>query len=179
MVIQEAKKAVDEFIKDLDTIAKEMFMQYGQLPIMFSFLTQENGEFTPNIADLSDIHRISKDMYLETVARLIRDKKPIAIGTITEAWMLKRGIEDVKLTKRVSEHEDKIEAIIISVETYDEAFLKIYEINRENPEVKIELAEDRRGLDKSNVQGTFTNLLKENYEEFYNELKIKLNNNLN
>jgi len=179
MVIREVKKAVNDFFVDLDLLARNIFIDNGTLPILFAFLKQENGKFNPALADLSQLHAHDKDMYIHAVKALIKEEKPIAIGTISEAWMVKRELKEADLITSVHECDDKIEAIIISIETYDSNILKVYEIIRDGDNVSLEIYKDEVIEGKENVKGSFTNLLQENYEEFYNELKTKIKTNVN
>jgi hypothetical protein len=179
MVLREVKKAVNDFFADLDMLARNIFADNGQLPILFAFLKQEDGKFNPALADLSELHAHDKDMYIIAVKQLIKEEKPIAIGTISEAWMVKRELGEADAITSVQECDDKIEAIIISIETYDSNILKVYEIIRDGDNVTLDLYKNEVIDCKENVRGNFTNLLQENYEEFYNELKNKIKNNVN
>jgi hypothetical protein len=180
MIIQETKKAVEKFKHDNDELARNFFKDNGSLPMMMTMLIEKDGKFEQTIVDgLYEVHGIDKQLFVRIVSDIIESEKPIAMGLLSEAWMVESPKDGVIPDKRVSEMDDKVEILSITTETYYSSNLKIYKILRDGDQVDLEMKVDHEDVGKTNIMGTFTNLLKKNYDKFYNKLDETLNNSLN
>ena len=80
--------------------------------------------------------------------------------TISEAWMKNFNKNEKSEIKAIHEYNDKVEVVILSIETFDEVEVHVYEIKR--PENKVPYLELKTSkIDKyPNIQGQFVNFLR-------------------
>lgn len=94
--------------------------------------------------------------------------------------MVKRAAdENYDFDIPVRDQEDREEVLMIQIETYKTTSLVMYNIDREGDKVHLTLNEEQSNIDKKNVGGMFSMLLKENYEHFSRELEESLKKNVN
>jgi hypothetical protein len=86
-------------------------------------------------------------------------RSPVII-TISEAWIKEFDKKDsVKLNKAVSEYDDKIEIVLLNVETSEETITCTWKIIREDDkQTKLKLFKEST-LKYPNVVGRYTNFL--------------------
>lgn len=181
MIIQEVNKAIEDYRDGCKKIGQQMLIKHQSIPIMFSMLIQDHDEFhAMYIPELAKVFNEDKNKFVFVVRKLIKEFKPIATAIITEAWLVKRkNQEDYDFNKRVSEQDDKIEVLIVQSETFQDVSIATYNIIRNGDKIELETDEDLNTTSKDNVQGNFSDLLKENYERFHVEIEENLKKNLN
>lgn len=181
---------LDKAIVKFQETSKEFAVKYmtdnGDLPMLVVFLAQnDKKEFVTVLApQLGKLHTPEdKPRFIQAVKGAIEAIKPVALAFITEAWIVKRP-KDSPFDKNIRpfEEPDREEVAMVQIETYKNAALYLYDIIRHtNGNISLEYDEEMSGdkIDKSNVAGTFSNLLKENYDKFYMEIVENINKNQN
>ena len=174
---------VKKFHNDCKLLAKSIIKKEGSLNMTVLALHQkDSNSFTtvviPAIGFLYDPE--DKSLFLNAVKHAITLIKPVAIAFVSEAWMIKRDVNDgIDIDKRVSEYDDKQEIVMVQIETYKDTSLTIYEMIRNGKSIKLKLNEEQTQVGKDKVGGVFSDLLKDNYEMFQDELKERINNSIN
>ena len=106
-----------------------------ELPMIVVFLAQnEKNEFVIIVAP--ELGRLNsqedKPLFVKAVKEAIKVVKPVALAMLTEAWIIKRKVDDpnldADLSKRPSEHADRQEVVLVQVETYKNSFIAMYDI---------------------------------------------------
>jgi len=178
-------KAIANFQEHCKHFATSYMKDNHELPMIVVFLAQnEKNEFVIIVApELGRLHtQEDKPLFVQAVKEAIKVVKPVALAMLTEAWIIKRKVDDpnldADLSKRPSEHADRQEVVLVQVETYKNSFIAMYDIiHTTNGEIELELDEDisNNDIDKKNTDGIFSNLLKENYDNFYKSIEENLN----
>jgi len=176
-------KAIANFQEACTEFATNYMKDNGELPMLVAFLAQnEKNQFVTLLApNLSKLHsREDKPVFVEAVKQAIKVVKPIAIAMVTEAWVVKHSKEDgpVDLSIPPSQQPTREEVVLVQIETYKNAYIKMYDIIRTTTgSIELELDKKISGdaLDKENTDGLFSNLLKENYDNFYKSIEENLN----
>jgi hypothetical protein len=90
----------------------------------------------------------------------IEKHKAEVVITISEAWMKEFNKNEKFGDKEIHDYNDKVEVVILSIETFDEVEVHVYEIKR--PENKVPYLEFKTSkIDKyPNIQGQFVNFLR-------------------
>lgn len=179
-------KAIVKFQEANKDFAVKYMSDHGELPMIVVFLTQnDKKEFVTVVAPQLGLLNTAEDKprFIQAVKSAIEAIKPVALAFLTEAWIVKRPVDsEIDNNIRPSQEPDKEEVVMVQIETYKNAAMYIYDIIRHtNGEISLEYDEDLGGdkLDKSKTQGTFSNLLKENYDKFYMEIVENINKNQN
>lgn len=182
-MIIEVEKAVKQFHEDCKSLGETLMKDHNNVPMTVALLTQdkEKGFATgvaPDIGFMYDPD--NKQVFVDTMRLMISTLKPIAIGFISEAWMVKRSIEEgYDYDKPVREQEDRVEILMVQIETYKYSSLTIYDMIRDGDQVKLKLNDEQSQISKDKVGGIFSELLQENYEQFSKNIEENLKNNLN
>lgn len=177
------EKAVANFQEECKSFATNYMKDNGELPMTVVFLAQnKDNKFVtivaPNLGRLQS--REDKPIFVEIVKEAIKVVKPVAIAMLTEAWIVVHNKENgpVDLSVPPSEDSTRKEVVLVQIETYKTAYVKIYDIIRSTND-KIELEDNEKiadgNVDKKNTAGLFSNLLKENYDNFYKSIENNLN----
>jgi hypothetical protein len=182
----ELEKAFANFQKNCKKFAQGVMEDDGQVPMTVIFLTQnDKHEFVTVFApQLGNIHSTQdKPYFVAAVKAAITTIKPVAVALITEAWIVKRpNLPNFDKNIRPSEEPDREEVVMVQIETFKSNAMYIYDIIRHTDNT-IELEYDEEmssdSIDKTNVDGTFSNLLRENYDKFYRHLVENINKNQN
>lgn len=179
--------SVDKAIINFQDTCKEFATNYmkdnGELPMVVAFLAQnEDNKFVTLLApNLGRLHsREDKPVFVEAVKQAIKVVKPIAVAMLTEAWVVKHNKDEgpVDLSIPPSEQPTREEVVLIQIETYKNAYITMYDIIRttsDSIELKLDDKISEGALDKENTDGLFSNLLKENYDNFYKSIEENLN----
>lgn len=182
----ELDKAIARFQEQNKNFAVQYMNENGEMPMLVAFLTQDDKkEFVTVVApQLAALHtQEDKPRFIAAVKQAIQAVKPVALAFITEAWIVKRKKDDpIDLNIRPSLASDREEVVMVQIETYKSAGLHLYDIIRHTTgEISLEYDEkfSNEKIDKSDVDGTFSNLLKENYDKFYREILESINKNQN
>lgn len=179
--------SVDKAIAKFQDACKEFATNYmkdnGELPMVVAFLAQnEKNKFVTLLApNLGRLHaHEDKPVFVHAVKEAIKVVKPIAVAMLTEAWVVKQSKEEgpIDLSIRPSEQPTREEVVLVQIETYKNAYITMYDIIRTtNGEIELHL--DNKisdgALNKENTDGLFSNLLKENYDNFYKSIEESLN----
>lgn len=182
-MIIEVEKAIKRFHEDCKSLGQAIMEDHNNVPMTIALLVQdkEKGFITgiaPEIGFTYDPE--NKQEFVNTIRTLISAMKPIALGIISEAWMVKRKPEDgYDFDIPVRDQEDRVEILMVQIETYKDTSLTIYEMIREGDQIKLQLNEEQSQISKENVGGVFSELLKVNYEKFSKSIEDNLKNNLN
>lgn len=177
------EKAIENFQESCKSFAINYMKHHDSMPMMVVFLTQnEKNEFVTILSpQLGIIHQHEdKEVFANAVKESIKVVKPIALGLICEAWVVKQKKDDgpIDLSIRPSEQPSREEVILVQIETHRNAFVTMYDIIRTtNGNIELEMDEtlSNSKLDKSDTQGMFSNLLKDNYDNFYKSIEESLN----
>lgn len=182
----ELDKAIAKFQEQNKNFAVKYMNENGEMPMLVAFLTQDdNKEFVTVAApQLAALHtQEDKPRFIAAVKQAIKVIKPVALAFITEAWIIKRKKdEDIDTNIRPSLSPDRAEVVMVQIESYKNAALHLYDIIRHTSgEISLEYDEEysNEKINKSDVDGTFSNLLKENYDKFYREILDSINKNQN
>lgn len=182
-MIIEVEKAIQQFHNNCKIIGESMMEDHNMVPMTIALLTQNEGKgFATAIApDLGPLYNSkNQQVFVDAMHSIISSVKPIAIGFISEAWMVRRGKDDKHdFSIPIAEQEDRIEVLMVQIETYKDTSLTVYEMIREGDQVKIQLDEEQSKISKEKVSGLFSQLLQENYEQFSKSIEENLKNNLN
>lgn len=182
-MILEVDKAIKQFHEDCKSLGQAIMDDHNNVPMTIALLTQNEDKgfaigIAPEIGFLYDPD--DKSNFLNSMRKMIKTLRPIAIGIISEAWMVKRAAdEDYDFDIPVRDQEDREEVLMIQIETYKTTSLVMYNIEREGDKVHLTLNEEQSNIDKKNVAGMFSMLLKENYEHFSKEIEENLKKNVN
>jgi hypothetical protein len=181
-MLVETKEAITEFKHDVESLAKYLMDENEGIEPCLMFLTENKGKFASNLC--RDIHSLfdggDRGPFIKAIETIIKKEKPIAIAVLTEAWMVKRK-KGEGLTGKVSEQSDRVEIVHIQFETFNNSGFTSFEIMRDKEKPYLVLTEEmdlNKKCDKKEA-GQFTNLLKENYDSFTNDLLSVVNSNLN
>lgn len=177
------EKTIENFKESCKSFAVNYMKHHDSMPMMVVFLTQnEKNEFVTILSpQLGIIHQHEdKEAFITAVKESIKVVKPIAIGMICEAWVVKQNKKDgpIDLSKRPSEHPLKEEVVLVQIETHKNANITLYDIIRTTSgkiELKIDEKLSKSTVDKSDTGGQFSNLLKNNYDNFYKSVEESLN----
>ena len=177
------EKAIENFQESCKSFAVNYMKHHDSMPMMVVFLTQnEKNEFVTILSpQLGIIHQHEdKEVFVNAVKESIKVVKPIAIGMICEAWVVKQNKKDgpLDLSIRVSEQPSREEVVLVQLETYKNAYITMYDIVRTTDGgIELTLDETLSGdkVDKENTDGVFSNLLKNNYDNFYRSIEESLN----
>jgi len=181
----ELDKAIAKFQKECKTFATRYMQENQELPMVVIFLAQnDKNEFIHVVApDIGPMHAQDKRYFIAAVKAAITTIKPVAVALLTEAWIVKRPVgSEIDRNIRPSEQPDREEVVMVQVETYKSAGMHIYDIIRHTTgDISLEYDDKTSSdsIDKSNTEGTFSNLLKENYDKFYREIVESINKNQN
>lgn len=178
-------EAIESFKEQNKQLALSYMNDKGNLPMIVTFLTQ-NGDNDFAIIASPEIGIYSaedKPRFIYNVKSAIQSLKPVALAFLTEAWVVKRPIDQpIDFGIKPSQLPDKEEKVIVQIETYLEDSMYVYDIIHHSSG-QIELVFDEESsndhIDKSKSHGTFSNLLKENYDKFYKEIEESINKNQN
>jgi len=178
-----ADKAINKFHDGCKEFATNYMKDNGELPMVVAFLAQnEDNKFVTLLApNLGRLHsREDKPIFVEAVKQAIKVVKPIAVAMLTEAWVVKQSKDEgpVDLSIPPSEQPTREEVVLIQIETYKNAYITMYDIIRTtNGDIELKLDDkiSEGALDKKNTDGLFSNLLKENYDNFYKSIEESLN----
>ena len=182
-MIIEVQKAIKRFHQDCKELGQSIMADHNSVPITIALLIQnEERQFetgvSPDIGLLYDTE--DKEPFINAMEKLIGVTKPLAIGIISEAWMVKRTTEQgYNFDIPVREQEDRVESLIVQIQTYNETYLTVYEMIKEGDQIQLKLSEEHSNISKEKVGGLFSELLKENYESFSKSIEENLKNNLN
>ena len=177
------EKAIENFQESCKSFAVNYMKHHDSMPMMVVFLTQnEKNEFVTILSpQLGIIHQHEdKEVFVNAVKESIKVVKPIAIAMICEAWVVKHSKEDgpVDFSIRPSEQPSREEVVLEQLETHRNAYITMYDIIR-TTSGKIELEIDEKlsnsKINKSDTGGQFSNLLKDNYDNFYKSVEESLN----
>ena len=99
---------------------------------------------------------------------------------ICEAWIVKQNKNDgpLDLSIRPSEQPSREEVVLVQLETHRNAYITMYDIIRTTSgTIELEIDEEfsNSKIDKSDTGGQFSNLLKDNYDNFYKSVAESLN----
>ena len=177
------EKAIENFQESCKSFAVNYMKHHDSMPMMVVFLTQnEKNEFVTILSpQLGIIHQHEdKEVFVNAVKESIKVVKPIAIGMICEAWVVKQSKKDgpLDLSIRVSEQPSREEVVLVQLETHRNAYITMYDIIRTtNGAIELEIDEkfSNSKIDKSDTGGQFSNLLKDNYDNFYKSVEESLN----
>lgn len=178
--------AIAKFQEGSKDFAVKYMTENGEMPMFVAFLAQnDNKEFVTVVAPhLGNLHtKDDKPLFIAAVKKAIEAIKPVALVFITEAWIVKRTKEqgyDPSIPPSMA--ADREEVVMVQLETYKNAGLHIYDIIRHtNGDISLEYdaISSNSKIEKENVDGSFSNLLKENYDKFYKELVESINKNQN
>jgi len=179
----ELKEAVSNFRNSCKDMGQFLMREGKNVPITFSVLNQTpDNKFVmgviPSVHELYDPN--DKSAFLGFIKMIIATMRPVAIGFVTEAWLVKRD-KDKYLDKgmRVSEQPDKKEVVIVQVETFTGSSMTIYDIIRDGEDITLKIDTDQEDIDKKDTEGIFTNLLKENYDKLHKEFMQNIENSKN
>jgi hypothetical protein len=179
----ELKEAVSNFRNSCKDMGEFLMREGKNVPITFTVLNQTpDNKFVmgviPSVHDIYDPN--DKSAFVGFIKMIIATMRPVAIGFVTEAWLVKRD-KDRELDKnmRVSEQPDKKEVVIVQVETFTGSSIAIYDIIRNGEDVRLKIDTDEEDIDKKNTEGIFTNLLKENYDKLHKEFMQNIENSKN
>jgi hypothetical protein len=181
----ELDKAIAKFQKECKAFAKSYMQENEELPMVVIFLAQnDKHEFIHVVApDIGPMHAQDKPRFIAAIKSAIATIKPVAVALLTEAWIVKRPIgSDIDINIRASQQPDREEVVMVQIETYKNAGMHLYDIIRHTTgNISLEYDEETSSdfIDKSNTQGTFSNLLKENYDKFYRDIVESINKNQN
>jgi hypothetical protein len=182
-MIIEVTQAVKKFHEDCKSLGQSIMEDQGKVPMTIAILIEdkERGFATgiaPDVGFMYDPD--NKGIFMNAMHELITTMKPIAIGIISEAWMIRRSADEaIDFEIPVRHQEDRIEVVMVQIETYRNTSLTMYKIIREDEQVKLQLDEEQSQISKDNVGGLFSELLKVNYESFSKSIEDNLKNNLN
>ena len=182
-MIIEVNQAIKKFHEDCKSLGQSMMDDLNNVPMTIALLIQDKDKgfltaIAPEIGLTYDAE--NKQEFVNTMQRMISMMEPIAIGIISEAWMVKRKPEEgYDFDIPVREQEDRVEILMVQIETYKDTSLTVYEMIRDRDQVKLQLNEEQSQISKDNVDGVFSELLKVNYEKFGKSIEDNLKNNLN
>lgn len=182
-MIIEVDKAVKRFHLDCKSLGEKLMKDFNNVPMTVAVLVQDKDRqfitgIAPEIGFTYDPE--DKQPFIDAVRIMILAMKPIAIGIISEAWMVKRKIdEEYDFDVPVREQVDRAEIMMVQIETYKNTSLTIYDMIRDDEQVELKLNEEHSNISKDNTGGIFSELLKVNYEQFSKSIEDSLNNNLN
>jgi len=177
------EKEVKKFHKQCKSLGQTLMENHNEVPMTVAVLTQSKGmEFSigvvPAVGFLYDTE--NKEPFVDAMKQVIILTKPVAIAFISEAWMVKKAKNDTyDFNIPVSKQEDRKEVLMVQIETYKDTSLTIYDIIRDGDEVSLELDMEETKISKENVGGMFSNMLKENYEQFHLSIEEQLKKSLN
>jgi hypothetical protein len=177
------EKAIENFQESCKSFAVNYMKHHDNMPMMVVFLTQnEKNEFVTILSpQLGIIHQEEeKEIFLHAVKEAIKAVKPIAIAMICEAWVVKHSKDEgpIDLSIPPSQQPSKEEVILVQIETHRNAYITMYDIIRTtsgNIELELDEKLSNSKLDKENTEGMFSNLLKDNYDNFYKSIEESLN----
>lgn len=177
------EKAIENFQESCKSFAVNYMKHHDSMPMMVVFLTQnEKNEFVTILSpQLGIIHQYEdKEVFVNAVKESIKVVKPIAIAMICEAWVVKQNKNDgpLDLSIRPSEQPSREEVVLVQLETHRNAYITMYDIIRTtNGAIELEIDEkfSNSKIDKSDTGGQFSNLLKDNYDNFYKSVEESLN----
>jgi hypothetical protein len=182
-MIIEVDNAVNRFHKDCKSLGEKMMKDLNNVPMTVAVLIEDKEHnfitaIAPEIGFLYDTE--NKQVFIDAITHMISTTKPIAIGIISEAWMVKRKQEEAyNFDIPVREQVDRAEVMMVQIETYKDNSLTIYEIIRQGDTVRLELDEEHSKISKENVGGAFSELLKVNYDTFSKSIVDNIKHNLN
>lgn len=177
------EKAIENFQESCKSFAVNYMKHHDNMPMMVVFLTQnEKNEFVTILSpQLGIIHQEEdKEVFVHAVKEAIKVVKPIALAMICEAWVVKHSKDDkpIDLSIPPSEQPSREEVILVQIETHRNAYITMYDIIRTtsgNIELELDEKLSNSKLDKENTEGMFSNLLKDNYDNFYKSIEESLN----
>lgn len=177
------EKAITNFQDNCKSFAVNYMKDNDQLPMIVVFLTQnEKNEFVTIVApQLGKLHsQEDKPVFINAVKEAIKVVKPIAIGMLCEAWVVKQSKEDGPIDSSipVSQQPSREEVVLVQLETHRNAYITMYDIIRTTSgtiELEIDEKLSNSKIDKSDTGGQFSNLLKDNYDNFYKSVEESLN----
>lgn len=182
-MIIEVEKAIKQFHEDCKSLGQHMMIDMNNVPMTIAVLVQdkERGFITGIAPELGFTYDPeNKQAFIDSMRTMISVMKPLAVGIISEAWMVKRKVEEgYNFDVPVKDQEDRVEILMVQIETYKDTSLTIYEMIRDGDQVKLQLNEEQSQISKENVGGVFSELLKVNYEKFSRSIEENLKNNLN
>lgn len=97
----------------------------------------------------------AKDVFAETIRSVAEKTQALAAVLFTEAWMV-AGIKESELSCQVSEHPDRMEVVMISIESEKERISVILPIDRTGEKPKLL---DPSIEDFTRAEGRFNRLL--------------------
>jgi len=182
-VILDVQKEIQTFQYVSRAIIEGMMIQQGGLNPTLLMLCEKDGQLVPCMAPSigESYNKENKDLFRKVVTGIIKELKPVAIAIASEAWMIvKPTKEDVDFNIPVAEQEGRKEVVCLQFETYNKAELIVLDIIRNGEKITLAIDENLSGpVNKDQTEGTFCNLLNENYERFHKELKETINKSLN
>jgi hypothetical protein len=179
----DVEKEVKKFHKQCKSLGQTLMENHNEVPMTVAVLTQSKGmEFSigvvPTVGFLYDTE--NKEPFVDAMKQVINLTKPVAIAFISEAWMVKKAKNDTyDFNIPVSKQEDRKEVLMVQIETYKDTSLTVYDIIRDGDDVSLELDMEETKISKENVGGMFSNMLKENYEQFHLSIEEQLKKSLN
>ena len=182
-MIIEVNQAIKKFHEDCKSLGQSMMDDLNNVPMTIAVLVQDNDKgfltgIAPEIGFTYDPE--NKQEFVNAMRTMISVMEPIAIGIISEAWMVKRKPEEEYIFDiPVREQEGRVEILMVQIETYKDTSLTVYEMIRDGDQIKLELNEEQSQISKDNIGGIFSELLKVNYEKFGKSIEENLKNNLN
>jgi hypothetical protein len=181
-MLKEVRDKIIAFREEVNKLTEFIMSETGGVQPSLAILKQVDGKYQFGI--VANIHEVfddqNKEPFIQAIKFIIKQEKPIAIAIITEAWVVKRDIGSPDIEGTVSQQPDKIEAVHAQIETADSEAMSLWELMRDKEQPYLILREHTPLEKKSgNHQGRFTDLLKENYEEFHGKLVDTITNNLN
>jgi len=176
-------RALTSFGELVIKAAKKSFLREGEhAPLVTAMISNpSSGKFDivvlAGLGDLfgTDEGKATAAMIIEKMSDQV---KPLALAFITEAWTL--SIEASDKDKVLSEdgsyqsesvrphnHPNRVEALVIVMETFDKECISSFQIEREGDRISLKKHYESNWLLKKDekVSGLFTNLLSKNYSE--------------
>lgn len=180
-------KEVTKFHKQCKSLGQSLMEEHSQISMTVAILTQSKGmEFTigvvPAVGFLYDTE--DKEPFFDAMKHVIKITKPIAIAFISEAWMVKKEKDDTyDFDIPVRDQDNRQEVLMVQIETYKDTSLTVYNIIREEAshgeEISLALDLEETKISKDKVGGLFSEMLKENYEQFHKSIEDAIKKNLN
>lgn len=172
----EYNKAITKFEGDLKADMPNAFKKLGKIPIGVIALILEEG--TIKIAGLDPeipLQSLHQEMGSEGCANFIRecieDVQPIAVAWMSESWMIKR---EKATEEKPSEAEDKVECVVLNVETHNTVSRTVWDIKRaDESTLEISFESGWESKDPGKVTGNFDNLLNKLYVNTEESSKAK------
>lgn len=185
---EEIREELDKFKIYVADLITGMFAEHHAIsPTVFMLMYKDREWGAGVVGGLESlfVNDTGKDIAAMVMRKISKEAKPLATAFVTEAWVVKTTIDKRRevlddqgeMKVRPMDHPDRIEAVIIIVETHNKHCMISWEIVREDgkaPWLKsMDLGE---WMDKSDnkLEGRFTGLLEENYSDIVQELKKKL-----